>query len=106
MSRLLGSTTSKLIVVRIAGRTGIEPVSHGLTVRPHTNVRFGQQYVLLKLGAPSRIRTDHPRITSAVLYQMSYRSETFITIISVTFCLTLLTLNITLTKLFIILLYS
>ena len=27
----------------------------------------------LKLGAPSRIRTDHPRITSAVLYQMSYR---------------------------------
>lgn len=25
------------------------------------------------VGAPSRIRTDHPRITSAVLYQMSYK---------------------------------
>ena len=34
-----------------------------ITTTPHLN-----------FGAPSRIRTDHPGITSAVLYQMSYRS--------------------------------
>ena len=48
LSRLLASTTSKLGVVCYAGRSGIEPDSHGLTVRPHTDVRFGQHNTLLK----------------------------------------------------------
>lgn len=30
----------------LADRSGIEPDSHGLTVRPHTVVRFGQHMVL------------------------------------------------------------
>ena len=28
--------------IKLADRSGIEPDSHGLTVRPHTVVRFGQ----------------------------------------------------------------
>jgi hypothetical protein len=28
--------------LKLADRFGIEPNSHGLTVRPHTDVRFGQ----------------------------------------------------------------
>jgi hypothetical protein len=31
-----------LISNKMADRVGIEPTSHGLTVRPHTDVRFGQ----------------------------------------------------------------
>ena len=40
----------------LADRTGIEPVSHGLTVRPHTVVRFGQ---IILYGGPKENRTPH-----------------------------------------------
>ena len=40
----------------LADRTGIEPVSHGLTVRPHTVMRFGQ---IILYGGPKENRTPH-----------------------------------------------
>ena len=48
--RLLTLVSSRLLDNRrragdLADRSGIEPDSHGLTVRPHTFVRFGQNMV-------------------------------------------------------------
>lgn len=50
----------------MAERSGIEPDSHGLTVRPHTFVRFSQLYVVRMTGVePARLTTLAPKASAS-----------------------------------------
>lgn len=58
----------------MADHSGIEPDSHGLTVRPHTVVRCGQQRPAIQAGQASALTLKETRTGFAPDRRLAYRS--------------------------------